>query len=523
MATIHRKCNDCGKIAEVAAEIKLAFGSFITLKCGHSLILESVKNTAPIELTATSGKSLFPFQAQSIKFMEEAGGVCLVAHEMGLGKTICATGFLGRNRQIALPALVFCKASLKINWFREVLDWVGIVAQIIDKGIEQPHTDIFPVTIMSIDLLRRVTNGGNAWPEEIWSKYKTVIIDECQAIKSPEAQRTKWVREKFASTPYRIALSGTPIKNNAGEYFTVLNLLRPDKFPSLSRFLSLDVTFNGFKAGGLRYPQQFKAKTEDFIIRYERKDVLPDLPSIFRTFRTVEMDDEELIRRYTDTVKEFQDWMDDNEGKLSTTGFTSLLAFFARMRQITGIAKVPAAIDFIEEFLLETDRKLVIFLHHKETANLLVNRLNKTMKDAGMPDVLVYHSGLNSLQRQQVVDDFWKPEHRIMVASTLAAGEGINLQCCSDCLIMERQWNPANEEQAEARFPRPGQTADKINVTYLIALGTIDEFLSDKVEEKRAIVKSTMDHRALTIEESSLMRELADALMSRGLKRWSYK
>ena len=49
-----------------------------------------------------------------------------------------------------------------------------------------------------------------------------------------------------------------------------------------------------------------------------------------------------------------------------------------------------------------------------------------------------------------------------MVASTLAAGEGLNLQTCSDCVIHERQWNPANEEQVEGRFIRIGQIAETV-------------------------------------------------------------
>lgn len=530
MATIHRKCGDCGKIAEVAAEVTLAFGRFITLKCGHSLILKNIVNEDEIVLNSTSGKSLFPFQADTIKFMESAGGVCLVGHEMALGKTICATGFLARNKQTCLPAIIFCKSSIKINWMREILDWAGIVSQVIDKGMERPHLDIFPITIMSIDMLSRVTQekvtrNGQAgtpnvdyWGPEIWKQYKTVIIDECQSIKNPDSQRSRALKDNLASAQYRIPMSGTAIKNAAQEYFTVLNYLRPELFSSYAGFIA-----NETMGRGLKNPERFKEKTQDFIIRYERKDVLPDLPPIMRNFRPVRMDDEELMKRYQETVKEFNEWMGENEDKLKPQGYVNLLAFFSKMRKITGIAKVPAAIDYIEEFLLDCDRKLVVFLHHKDVAMLLINRLNETMKAMGRPPVLNFNSSLDGQQRQDVIDAFWRPENRIMVASTLAAGEGINLQCCSDCLMLERQWNPANEEQAESRFPRPGQTADKINAVYLTALGTIDEFLSELVENKRRAVKATLDNRELTWEESSLMRDLADAIYKNGLKRWGYK
>jgi SNF2 family DNA or RNA helicase len=530
MATIHRKCEECGKVARVSFEIKLDFGRLTTFECGHTVIMKGIENNDAIYLKSRTGKELFPFQAETIKFMEEAGGVCLIGHEMALGKTVCAAGFIGRNKEEALPGLYLCKSSTKINVLRELIEWAGLVGQVIDSSIQRPHLDIFPITIMSIDMLARVTaktktiNGvagmpnPECWPDEIWTQYKTVVVDECQSIKNPDSQRSQALKKHLSHVKYRLPMSGTAIMNAAHEYFPVLNFIRPDVFSSYAGFINYETV-----GRRLANPTKFHEKTKNFIIRKTRAEVLPDLPKVFRTFRPIQMDDEVLIKKYQETVQEFSDWMDENEDKMSPAGYTNLLAFFAKMRQITGISKVPAAIDYVEEFLLECDRKLVIFLHHKAVATLLTNRLNQTMKDMGRGPVLSFHSGLDSTQRQMVIDDFYKPEHRIMVASTLAAGEGINLQCCSDCLMLERQWNPAKEEQAEARFPRPGQTADKINATYLTALGTIDEFLGEMVEGKRAANKSTLDNKELDWDEASLMRALADAIWKAGNKRWNYK
>ena len=530
MATIHKKCEECGKVAKVKYEIKLDFGFLTTFECGHTVIYKGIDNKDVIKITSRTGKELFPFQADTIKFMEDAGGVCLVGHEMALGKTVCACGFIARNREEALPVLIFCRSSIKINWMREMLEWTGIVAQVINKSVERPHLDIFPVTIMSIDMLARVasktiTKNGVAgtpnpeyWGDEIWTQYKTVIIDECQSIKNPASARSQAVKKNFAGTKFRLPMSGTAVKNSADEYFPVLNWIRPDIFSSYAGFINYETY-----GRRLSNPERFHEKTKNFIIRKTRAEVLPDLPRIMRTFRPVPMDDDVLLKKYQETVEEFTAWMDENEDKMSPASYTNLLAFFAKMRKITGVAKVPAAVDYVEEFLLECDRKLVIFLHHKDVATLLTGRLNKTMRDMGCPPVLSFHSGLDGTQRQMVIDEFWKPENRIMVASTLAAGEGINLQCCSDCLLLERQWNPANEEQAEARFPRPGQTADKINATYITALGTIDEFLGELIEGKRSANKSTLDNKELDWDESSLMRDLADAIWKAGNKRWNYK
>jgi len=109
---------------------------------------------------------------------------------------------------------------------------------------------------------------------------------------------------------------------------------------------------------------------------------------------------------------------------------------------------------------------------------------------------------------------------RLMIASTLAAGEGLNLQFCSDAIILERQWNPANEEQVEGRFHRFGQL-NSVTITYMLASGTIDEYFTELVEIKRSIVAATMDKREIAWEQQSLMKELAEMLVSRGRKAWS--
>jgi SNF2 family DNA or RNA helicase len=120
----------------------------------------------------------------------------------------------------------------------------------------------------------------------------------------------------------------------------------------------------------------------------------------------------------------------------------------------------------------------------------------------------------------ETVAKFWRDEFRVMVASTLAAGEGLNLQCCSDCIMMERQWNPPKEEQAESRFIRIGQLANKITATYFIAVATVDEFFADLVEQKRSIFGSTIDGIESKWNESDLLKELAEILAQKGGKKW---
>lgn len=501
------KCAICGKVAKAADRFVMGEEVMITLECGHAyvekLTLEGADAFRAIR-SKTKGFAPFEFQVTSAEFLEQGGLRGLIGHEMGLGKTVIECLMLAQHREM-LPALIAVKSGLRHQWFHEILEWTGMVAQIITSSKEKPYLDIFPITIVSLDTLRNLN-----WGPEIMKRYKHVCIDECQMIKNSSSKRTQALRQMAADTPSIVGLSGTAIKNNPAEYFTILNFLDPERFFSEAHFQAHHCLWNEEKTKiiGLKDPDHFHDITKHIVLRYTREQVMPDLPKIFRQFRHADMnkDDTDAYQRVID---EFSAFFEGVGGAPKREDFTNILAYFARMRQITGLSKVTAACDFVEEFLLSTDRKIVVFVHHKLVGELILSKLTEVCRDGAFAPPLMLTSSLTGEERHEVVTKFKEPGNRIMIASTLAAGEGLNLQFCSDCLIVERQWNPANEEQAEARFPRPGTTASQVNASYLIASGTIDEFLTELVEKKRKMMKEALDNESYAWEESSLMMELA--------------
>lgn len=602
IASNRQKCPFCGKIAQEKSKKAVGKSDMISLECGHTIFVKRLETTLQMVMenktpeqveieealayASKDNKHPYPYQMRSTHFFEAAGlnGIC--AHEMGVGKMVIANLLVKRNLKEVAPVLMVVKSGLRYQAALEFWRWAGIMPQIIEGSGDLPLFEYgFQVILISYDTLRLVRpdidrawedqfrqfgeddgkvtginhkkNGGAKrirWTDEICSKFKYIIFDECQLIKNPDASRTRaakkivsaWQRVPGGKKPRIMGLSGTPIKNDASEYGTILHLVNPTMFPSEAGFIARDCYPVG---NGNRYklanPEAFHEKTKGFIQRYTREEVLPELPSISRMFRYAEVLPGAELDAYKDAVKEFQDFMDKAtdtaSGGIGGQDITNILGYFSRMRRITGTAKVDEAMDFIEEFLLDTERKLVVFVHHHETANLLYAKLEKLMTEANMDLPLLAMPPFNARRRQEIINEFKGVEikqledgsyeevssgtnHRIMIASTQAVGEGFNLQFCSDCLIMERQWNPSNEEQAEARFPRPGTLLgreDKINATYLIAAGTIDDFLTELVERKRAILYATLDNKDVEWEESSLMVELANALHTRGLKKWS--
>lgn len=513
------------------------------------------------DFSFADGSKPYEFQRENIRVFLQSGIKAGCFDEVGLGKTLSSLGLfrlydlhpdLFTNKEV-YPCAILVKSGLRLQWSKEVLLRLGKIAQIIDGKFPDPDFSLFQIHIYSMDFLK--SKQVERLP------YKTVIIDECQLIKNPEAKRTQAVRDLvrgsdeldghemlcpsnlaedsnddshacICSPPEStkdknvIVLSGTPIKNNAGEYFTICNLVRPDLFPSYDSFLHTWTqsywTGRAFSTGGLRNPKEFKEFTKDFFIRHEQKEVLPDLPEVIRNFQ-IRVLEETYQKRYKKEVEDFSEYFDSSEGDNEFERSSNILAYMQRMRHIVGIAKCKDAVEFITEFLTSTDRKLVVFHHHKDVGEIISRGMQDACRVLDLEEPLLISNTSNDLRERRIQTFLNESKGRLLIASTLKSGEGLNLQVCSDCLIVERQWNSSNEEQAEGRFRRIGSTATHINSNYLIAADSIDELFSEIVERKRKLIAEANKGETLPEQwqERDVMKELAEVLARSGRKKYN--
>jgi SNF2 family DNA or RNA helicase len=532
------KCEVCGKVAKSLRENLITNSDpfkpnekFIFLECGHLLVKKIPKGTPFQTLKSSDDKTLYPFQIDGARFIEQALSVnkgAAVFDEMGLGKTVQALAYLKFHNE-ALPVLFIVKSGIKFQWFKEILRWCGdeYLAQVINSSNDWVIPNL-KAYIISYDMMvfktRKSKNGkeikqGFDIQKFIDRGIKTIIIDECQQIKNPDASRTQQVR-KLAKDCQVIALSGTPWKNRGSEFFTILNMLAPMKFPSYQGFLNRWVDFynhgDRVKQGGIRKVKEFKEYIQDIAIRREVNEVMKELPEVNRTLHFVEMDNVSQTT-YDDEVSDFVKWFNDKvisgEEMNSFGDSSNILAKLARMRHITGLSKIPATMEFAENFYEETDRKLVIFVHHKDVGEIL----HQQMKDKFDIPVMKLTAELNSLERFKLQEDFQTIPRAFMIASTLASGEGINLQTCGDAILHERQWNPQNEDQAApGRFRRIGSIHSQVNVIFMTAAGTVDEILADIVERKRSFFHNAMNSGEMPVwKQGDIVKELTEGIVKK--------
>jgi len=550
-------CKTCGVVAIelFSIDVKNVKGDdekWTTLKCGHINKRIIPKGTPFDKIVSNDWKSevaackhefdkssecpnqcmscgeykLFDFQVKSCQFQESGlilqKGV-LIAHEMGLGKTPISLMQVKFHAETMTPTLYVVKSKTKFQWLKEILRWIGPdhMGQIISTS-RDPLLPGFKSYITSYDLLRKIDR------EKIKALgIKLVILDECQQIKNVDSGRTQQIRRIVADETIKIiALSGTPWKNRGEELFPVMNMISPTKFNSQQRFLVDWVDWymhNGSrKQGGIRDVKRFKEYTKDLIIRYEFDEVMADAPSVKRMKLPVQLD-EIAQEQYDGATSSFVDWYNGKMIDGEEPEGIELLAQMARMRHITGLAKIAATVEFCDEFYENTDRSIVIFVHHNDVSYHLVEELKKLFK--GKTDVVIQtlSAQKTDLENNNVSSRFNTDGKRwFIIASTLACGEGIDgLQKGWDSILHERQWNPQNEDQATpGRFKRIGQKSKSINITCVEADETIDMDLSEIVERKRKFFHELMNKGELPKwDEGEIAQELAQRIVDRWKKK----
>ncbi|KAI5301945.1 DNA repair protein rad16 [Ascosphaera pollenicola] len=212
---------------------------------------ETLRNVEPIQPVAVAQppgitRDLKPFQLEGLDWMikQEAsqwkGG--LLGDEMGMGKTIQAVSLLMSDFPAKLPSLVVVPPVALMQWQSEIKAYTSDKLKVLIYHNSTTKTKLFTteelasydVIIVSYSglesLYRKQTKGWNRGEHVVKEdspihalKFHRLILDEAHNIK----QRTTGVAKAcFAlKANYKWCLSGTPVQNRIGEFFSLLRFL----------------------------------------------------------------------------------------------------------------------------------------------------------------------------------------------------------------------------------------------------------------------------------------------------------
>lgn len=444
----------------------------------------SSATAAPVEPVIVPGLpdgTLRGYQQAGVAYMLDCPR-SIQADDMGLGKTLQTLAVLRASGDT--PALVIAPATLTLTWRDEVKRWFpDTPAQVLRNGKTALDRDA-QITIVSYALAKTRAD------ELAQRGFKALVCDEAHYLKNGKAQRTQAIANLARSIPRVHLLTGTPITNRPADLVAPLKILgRLDRdfggwYTFVTRYCQAARTRYGWDVSGADHLDELADKLRaTCLVRRRKADVLAELPAKTRVIQRVDVS----LAKYREAERALLDAIRCHGPRRAETDRgvgDNVLAELARALHEAGLAKAPAAVEAIHDYV-DSDRKVVVFAHHKDVLDAI---------EAGMGDARhVRIDGDTPREaRAEAVRRFQNdPDCRVFLSTTATGGTGITLTAASDVLVVEQEWVPADLDQAEDRLHRLGQT-NAVQAVHLIAVGTVDEKIVSVVECKRQVMAAAL-------------------------------
>ncbi|OAG31571.1 DNA repair and recombination protein RAD54B [Nematocida displodere] len=401
------------------------------------------------------------YQVEGVQFMFDrlrASDGAMLADEMGLGKTFQAIAVIYLFCKAGGQVLVVSPCSLVGVWEREIKKWVGTLRVL--NGVEK-HPSKFrgshDVLLLSYERLA-------TFKECEKHNFPLVVCDEAHRLRTATSQALTALKKLESK---RLLLTGTPFQNSIQEYKNLLGL----------------IDARAEKAKG---PKELAAIAEDAVLRRKIERTSLSLPQKQELVWLVENREAEAYIAHYATL-------DDQPG---IHAIQKLRVFLN-----TSPSKWQVCFSLVRE-ILSSGHSLVMVSRYIEVIKEALGMIQGMAKRKEVPlpagDVVVFHGEMLVKHREQALAHFQKPGQKVIILSAKCGGEGLTLVKATQMIIIDSDWNPANDLQAMARVWRLGQTRP-VTIHRLFLMGTIEEYIllvqMRKIELQREIEGETLTRK----------------------------
>ncbi|KEZ46904.1 SNF2-family ATP dependent chromatin remodeling factor snf21 [Scedosporium apiospermum] len=519
-------------------------------KIDYYAVAHRIKEEVTEQANILVGGTLKEYQIKGLQWMlslynNNLNGI--LADEMGLGKTIqtisLITYLIERKQQYG-PYLVIVPLSTLTNWNLEFEKWAPSVSRIVYKGPpnarkqqqEKIRQGRFQVLLTTYEYIIK--------DRPILSKIKWfhMIIDEGHRMKNTQSKLTATI-QGYYHTRFRLILTGTPLQNNLGELWAMLNFVLPNIFKSAKTF---DEWFNTpfANTGGqdkmdlteeeqILVIRRLHKVLRPFLLRRLKKDVEKDLPD--KTEKVIKCKFSALqAKLYKQMVTHNRIIVSDGKGgKTGARGLSNMIM------QLRKLCNHPFVFDEVENVLnpLSVSNDLLwrtagkfelldrILPKYQATGHRVLMFFQMTAIMDIMEDYLRYRKieflrldGMTkSEDRSELLRAFNEPNSKyfMFLLSTRAGGLGLNLQTADTVIIYDSDWNPHQDLQAQDRAHRIGQK-NEVRILRLISSNSVEEKILERARFKldmdgKVIQAGRFDNKSSETDRDAMLRTLLEA------------
>lgn len=496
------------------------------------------------QVEASSTLLLKPFQRAAVAYLVKAEQAGLF-DPMGVGKTVIMIRTIQVLKELGrdpLPVLVICPNSLKHTvWAREFQRWAPeLLVQVVDgsasvrrKQIEE-HADVTVVNWDAVRLHSRLAPYGNVRLTDKQKEVKelnelghtTIIMDEAHRLRSigtakktddegntitvPQSQQALAVWAVAAQAKYRYALTGTPVNNHVGDLYGLLHAVKPDWFPTKTKYLDRYAQTSFGLWGGMEVVginpvnrDEFHKITDPLFRRIPKEVSLPQLPpKLPPAYRYTDMTPKQAraYRQMETMLMAALNQLLVAPNPLSQ--LTRLAQFAAASAEVTGrdeegravvkLSNPSAKVDDLLELLDELgDEPLAVCAVSRQLIELVAARLDKEKISHGL-----ITGAIAPFDRAQAIERFQAGKLRVILFTLGAGAEGITLTRANKLLFMQRSFSPLQNNQGEDRVHRIGsEIHDHVQIIHQVTPNTIEERVLDLLDAKNIRIEEVVRDR----------------------------
>lgn len=381
---------------------------------------------------------------------------------------------------------------MKYTWQAEADLHFGLHAAVIEGNRPQKIKRLpADIVVINYDIL-------SSWlPVLLDAGIRILILDEIHYVKNPTAKRTKACMLLSENVDSIVGLSGTPILNWPVELWAPLQMIKPELFPSFSKFAwrytKPKHTPWGWTFTGARKTKELnRILLENVMIRRLKKDVLPELPDKIQKVISFRLSSKSY-KEYTEAEKHFLRWLRKiSPAKAHKAKKSQALTKIGYLLRLVAQLKMEQTIQWLKDFAeAHPDEKLIGLTMN----TFVIDRLKKEFPDCVIVDGRVTGrdrtESVRKFQTNKKVKWFW--------GNWKAAGVGITLTAAHHLVSLDFPWTPGDLEQGIARPHRIGQEKD-VMIYFLSTLNTIEEKLMKTLHKKSSVIAAVIDGRRDSME-----------------------
>ena len=452
-------------------------------------------------------KSLHPDQKEALAFLGNHDRAIL-GDAPGAGKTAIGAIWAAEHG-IAVVVTPKLGGAGPAHWVAEIQEWLGdsvAWAQVggtklqredswsllLDEPLTGPTIVVLTYEVLKSDLDRILALHPTA-----------VVFDEAHRLKGRSTQVTKAAKKVAHSAKAVLLMTGTPVKNMAGDLWQLLNLVDPKNHRSYWRWAHehcyVETKHYGGSGRGVSRVGDLRPG-HDVILKHGLRDVMIQrTPQEIAAARGNHFDEPvhtvwpvDLSKAERDLYKQISDnyfaQLDNLERPLMAVNEVSKINL---LRQIssdwsrlvdsgTPGSKVKTTVEIIEDI----GEPVLVMAQYRSTVATLAHELG-----AAGYDVSTYTGESSHADRMQALADFGKGgTRRVLVGTIDALGEGVDgLQHVARHLILlDRSWSPSGNTQAIGRLARTGQDKPVI-VHHIVATNSTDQRVAEALARKEEL------------------------------------